>query len=67
MISSAAKRDQCASGHGVVRHESGDLSLVLVNRTGDLQRGQYKPSGCVQDDVDRHGGIREVNGSQDFF
>src|SRR3989442_369238 len=39
----------------------GDLTLVLVNGAGDLQRGEHPSARRVQDDVQRHRRIGEVD------
>ena len=47
-----------------MRHEDGDLALVLDQRLGDLLGGEHQAAGRVQDDVDRLLGRRQANRAQ---
>jgi len=40
---------------------------MLVQGASNLQRGQDQSSWRVQHEVQRHGGVRQVNGPQDLF
>jgi len=61
------KRNQGATGHGVVGHKDCDPGLVLANSLRDLQRRQYKTTRGVEDEVERYIGIRHLDGAQNLF
>ncbi len=61
------KRDKRAARHRIMWHENGNLALVRLQGTGNLNRRQNQPAGRMQNHVDRGIGIRHLDCLQHLF
>src|ERR1700730_11269157 len=51
----------------MVRYKDRDLTLVLTDSLGDLQRRKYEAARRVQDEVERHVGIGHLYSAKNLF
>src|ERR1700730_3967519 len=51
----------------MVRHKDRDLTLVLTESLGDLQRRKYEAARRVQDEVERHVWIGHLYGAKNLL